>query len=125
MARTKDFLLVHDSGGATVKDGIGVSGDALSNMVYTALEVVRGSFLADETYGSDLLEVRKATAGGAKLAQRYAENALAHLISRGIIATVDVTTRLDEHKGGIDLFIRCAGGRLGAEGRVFKHWVGF
>ena len=70
--RDKDFVLRHDETGALCVDGVAVRGSALANRVYLILEIVTGTFIANESIGSRLGEVRKATERSAMNAGLYA-----------------------------------------------------
>ena len=118
--RTKDFLLVQSELGADLVDGFGVRGNALANRIWSALEVVKGSLLSDEGWGSRLLEVRKSTVYEGNRAAKFAEEALTPLRLDGSIRTASVTATVDEKKGGIVLTAWCEGGMAGSGIRVKK-----
>lgn len=116
--RTDDFIITPDGSGVIVLDA---RGDALQNRIRLSLAIHKGSFIADETFGSELHTIRKATDGNATLAARFAEAALRHMVMDGSIKRVNASASVDSLRGGIDiaLDIQLPTG----EPLIFNHWV--
>ena len=85
---TKDYVLLQ---GAAQRDPAG----GLANSLYLRLTVPLGSWWADTTFGSRLHELRRSKdlARIAILAQQYAEQALAPILTDGRATSVSVTTQ--------------------------------
>ena len=110
--RSKDFSLVSDRSGYTVGDGPSVRGDALSNRIILALEIVKGTFIADSSFGSRLAEVKKVTDRGAVLYRRLAEEALRFLMVDGVVDMVAVSVKITRDSK-FDVTVHCSGGLAG------------
>jgi phage gp46-like protein len=85
---TKDYVLLQ---GAAQRDPAG----GLANSLYLRLTVPLGSWWADKTFGSRLHELRRSKdlARISVLAQQYAEQALASILTDGRATQINVTTQ--------------------------------
>lgn len=101
-AVTRDYVL---TGGRLKQD------DGFTSKVVLALATRLGSAQAFPTFGSRLHEVKRADEQGRKLAERHAENALAHLTSE--VKELKVVASLPEGQKGVIAIV--VSGKRGTE----------
>lgn len=113
---TRDYVLLS---GAAKRDPAG----GLANSCYLRLSTQLGSYWADKTLGSLLhtLQREKDVPRVARLAQQYAEQALAPILADGRATQINVTTE-QPHNGRLYLLIEVTS--ASGETLTFKHPVG-
>lgn len=69
--------------------------DSLANNIYLSLQVKKGSFFLNTSFGSRLHEIRKVTAPNIALAEAYCGEALRWLLWTGRVKSIEVTAERD------------------------------